>query len=39
MPDKAVAAVEARRVLRPGKRFFYNVWDSLARNDLPRIAQ
>ncbi len=39
MPDKAVAAREALRVLRPGGAFLFNVWDSLARNDLPRVVQ
>jgi SAM-dependent methyltransferase len=39
MPDKTVAAREALRVLRPGGAFLFNVWDSLARNDLARVAQ
>jgi SAM-dependent methyltransferase len=39
MPDKAVAAREVRRVLRPGGTFLFNVWDSLAHNDLPRVIQ
>jgi SAM-dependent methyltransferase len=36
-PDRAQAYAEARRVLRPGGRFLFNVWDSLKDNDLPRI--
>jgi ubiquinone/menaquinone biosynthesis C-methylase UbiE len=39
MPDKAVAVREVRRVLRPGGTFLFNVWDSLAHNDLPRVVQ
>jgi ubiquinone/menaquinone biosynthesis C-methylase UbiE len=38
MPDKGVAALEARRVLRPGGMFLFNVWDGLAQNDLERIT-
>lgn len=33
-PDKAAAYTEARRVLRPGGRFIFNVWDRLVDNDL-----
>ena len=39
VPDKALAAREARRVLRPGGVFLFNVWDSMEHNDLGRIAQ
>jgi len=39
MPDKTVAAREALRVLRPCGTFLFNVWESLAQNDLPRVAQ
>jgi ubiquinone/menaquinone biosynthesis C-methylase UbiE len=39
MPDKVVAAREVRRVLRPGGTFLFNVWASLAHNDLPRVIQ
>jgi SAM-dependent methyltransferase len=33
-PDKAKAFSEARRVLRPGGVFIFNVWDRLAENEL-----
>jgi ubiquinone/menaquinone biosynthesis C-methylase UbiE len=39
MPDKTVAAREVLRVLRPGGTFWFNVWDSLSQNDLPRVVQ
>jgi ubiquinone/menaquinone biosynthesis C-methylase UbiE len=39
MPDKTIAAREALRVLRRGGALLFNVWDSLARNDLPRVVQ
>jgi SAM-dependent methyltransferase len=37
-PDKLVAYREARRVLRPGGTFLFNVWDSLSENALPRVV-
>jgi ubiquinone/menaquinone biosynthesis C-methylase UbiE len=37
-PDKAAAFSEARRVLKPGGRFVFNVWDSLQANDVSRVA-
>lgn len=37
-PDRARAAREAARVLKPGGQFLFNVWDSLERNPLGRIA-
>jgi SAM-dependent methyltransferase len=33
-PDKVQAYREARRVLRPGGHFVFNVWDAIARNDF-----
>jgi ubiquinone/menaquinone biosynthesis C-methylase UbiE len=38
LPDKTQGAGEARRVLKPGGVFLFNVWDSLEHNDLGRIA-
>lgn len=38
VPDKALAAREARRVLNPAGAFLFNVWDSMKHNDLGRIA-
>lgn len=38
VPDKALCAREARRVLKAGGVFLFNVWDSMEHNDLGRIA-
>jgi ubiquinone/menaquinone biosynthesis C-methylase UbiE len=38
VPDKALSAREARRVLKPGGVFLFNVWDAMEHNDLGRIA-
>lgn len=39
LPDKTLAARETLRVLKPGGSLFFNVWDSLAVNDVARVAQ
>ena len=38
VPDKALAAGEARRVLKPDGVFLFNVWDAIEHNELCRIA-
>ena len=35
LPDKVKGYAEARRVLKPGGRFFFNVWDRIEENDFP----
>ena len=37
-PDKAKAFSEARRVLRPGGRFIFNVWDRIGQNEFADIV-
>jgi SAM-dependent methyltransferase len=37
-PDRAAGVHEAFRVLKPGGRYLFNVWDALARNPIQRIA-
>ena len=34
-PDKTAGFTEARRVLRPGGRFLFNVWDRVEENEIP----
>lgn len=38
LPDKSAAFAEARRVLKPGGTFFFNVWDRIESNDFPDIV-
>lgn len=37
-PDKRKAFQEARRVLKPGGRFLFNVWDSLEANEVSLVV-
>lgn len=37
-PDKAVAFAEARRVLRPGGTFLFNVWDRIEDNEFAQCV-
>lgn len=37
-PDKAAGFAQARRVLRPGGRLVFNVWDDIAGNEISRIV-
>ena len=37
-PDKQAGYREALRVLKPGCRFLFNVWDSLDRNEVSRMV-
>jgi SAM-dependent methyltransferase len=36
-PDKAKAFAEARRVLKPGGLFIFNVWDRIAENEFTDV--
>lgn len=37
-PDKAGAFAEAKRVLRPGGAFIFNVWDHIAHNEFADVV-
>jgi SAM-dependent methyltransferase len=37
-PDKAQGYREARRVLKPGGRYMFNVWDRISENDFADVV-
>jgi len=37
-PDKPAGYAEARRVLKPGGRFVFNVWDRIEENEFARVV-
>jgi ubiquinone/menaquinone biosynthesis C-methylase UbiE len=37
-PDKVLGYKEARRVLKPGGHFFFNVWDEIAENEFADVV-
>ena len=37
-PDKETGYREARRVLRPGGHYLFNIWDDLATNEFPLVV-
>src|SRR6478672_748872 len=37
-PDKVQGYEEARRVLKPGGRFFFNVWDRISENEFADVV-
>lgn len=38
-PDRIKGYAEARRVIRPGGRFLFNVWDKIEENDFADVMQ
>jgi ubiquinone/menaquinone biosynthesis C-methylase UbiE len=38
VPDKALSAREAHRVLKPGGNFLFNVWDAMEHNALGQLT-
>jgi len=38
LPDKVRGYAEARRVLRPGGSFVFNVWDKISQNDFADVV-
>jgi ubiquinone/menaquinone biosynthesis C-methylase UbiE len=37
-PDKVLGYKEARRVLKPGGHFFFNVWDQISENEFADVV-
>ena len=37
-PDKVLGYRQARRVLKPGGRFFFNVWDRISENEFADVV-
>ena len=38
LPDKVQGYAEARRMLKPGGRFFFSVWDKISENDFAEVV-
>jgi ubiquinone/menaquinone biosynthesis C-methylase UbiE len=37
-PDKVLGYAQARRVLKPGGHFFFNVWDQITENEFAEVV-